>query len=74
MATAGVTVCLGAGASSYLAQPPLVARWMREEIRAGSLPRATPDRDDRIMLWVFAASAVAMPLLGVALVLMGQAQ
>ena len=74
VATAGITTAFWAGAASYLAQPPLMARWMREEIRLGKLARATPDRDDRVVFWVFVAFAVAMPLLGVAMVLMGQAR
>jgi hypothetical protein len=70
---------LGAGsvgaavAASYRRPPPLLPRWMRDEIEGGRLQEALPDGGDWVVFWIFAFLAVSTPTIGIVLVLAGQA-
>ncbi len=67
----GVTLGLATFALSYRCPPPMTPGWMREEIRAGTLPLARPDRLDWLQFWVVAPLAVLMPIIGAILIIMG---
>jgi hypothetical protein len=53
---------------SYRYPPPLMPRWLQEEIDEGKLARAMPDRMDWAQFWLILPIAVVGPIAGVLLI------